>query len=248
MFDLRVEEAIARLSLSRPEARNAIPLPGWEEMAVKTNEAQQAGASVLILSGIPGGVFCAGADIAGFDRLLEEPSARTEFRQAIRIGLDGLSALAIPTIALIEGACYGAGVALTMACDIRMAGGSAQFAITPAKLGISYPQEDVHRLVSLIGAGQAARLLFSAASIGGAEAERIGLVEQFHEQGAAAAAEALAAAIATNDGDSLRTLKSGVRLAAAGIVHDEGQDGAFDALFGSAGFARRVAGYRSSRK
>jgi enoyl-CoA hydratase/carnithine racemase len=146
---------------------------------------------------------------------------------------------------VVEGACYGAGVAVAMACDIRFAGPAAQFATTPAKLGISYPQEDVHRLVSLVGAGQAARLLLGAQSIGGEEAERIGLVEHFLASGIEERVEAAARTIAANDAASLATLKRGIALAAAGTANDPEQDRTFDALLGSESLAQRLAAHRN---
>jgi enoyl-CoA hydratase/carnithine racemase len=247
MFDLAVDSGIARLTLRRPEARNAIPAEGWAELGEAVARAEQAKARLLILAGEPGGAFCSGADISSFDRFQNDASARTEFRLAIRAALDRLSEAPFATIALVEGACYGAGVALAMACDIRIAGPAARFAITPAKLGISYPQEDVHRLVSLVGPGQAARLLFSAGSIDGAEAARIGLVEIHSEQVAEAEAE-LVGAILGNDAVSLATLKRAVRLAGSGIRQDERQDSEFDELLGSAAVAERLAAHRSRRR
>ena len=241
MFDLGVDGGIARLVLARPEARNAIPLAGWAELAALALEAVERGARVLILSGVPGEAFCAGADIADFAAFRHDPQARSAFRAAIRHGLDTLADLPIPSIALIEGACYGAGVALAMACDIRVAGSAASFAITPAKLGISYPQEDVHALVALVGAGQAARLLLSAGRIDAAEAERIGLVEL---RGDGAVADALARAIAANDPDSLRVLKRGIARAAQGLRSDDAQEGAFDDLLGSEALAARLDAHR----
>lgn len=242
MFDLSLDGSIARLSLARPEARNAIPLGGWHRLAARGEEAVDAGAHVLILSGVPGGVFCAGADISDFDSFQANPEACIHFRQAMRRGIDGIRNLPVPTIALIEGACYGAGVALAMACDIRVATGAAHFAITPAKLGIAYPQEDVHRLVSLVGEGQAARLLFTASRIDAEEAYRIGLVEILAED-----ADEVAGEITANEPASLRVLKSGLRLASAGAIRDERQDRDFDALFGSEALARRLAAYRSRK-
>jgi enoyl-CoA hydratase/carnithine racemase len=219
-------------------------LDGWSALACSAERAVESGARALILSGEPGGAFCAGADISDFDRFRGDPKARTVFRLAIRGGLDRLRDLAVPTIALVEGACYGAGVALAMACDIRIAGAGARFAITPAKLGISYPQEDVHRLVSLVGPGQAARLLLRAGSIDGTEAARIGLAELYAGSGAAEAAVGLAEAMAANDPESLRTLKRAVGLAAAGVRQDERQDRVFDDLMGSEALARRLEAYR----
>jgi enoyl-CoA hydratase/carnithine racemase len=248
VFQLTIEGAIARLRLNRPEARNALPLDGWQALADAAEEAERAGAHLLIVSGTPGGAFCAGADLSAFDGFRDDPEARADFRLAIRSGLDRLRALSIPTLALVEGACYGAGVAVAMACDIRFAGAAAQFAITPAKLGISYPQEDVHRLVRLVGAGQASRLLFSAEAIDGAEAERIGLVERYMAGDIDEAAAQFAAAAAANGLESLKTLKRGVLLAERGIVSDAEQDKIFDDLLGCETMFERLAGHRSRRR
>jgi enoyl-CoA hydratase/carnithine racemase len=247
MFRLDIDGDVARLRLDRPEARNAIPLEGWDELADRASEAEDGGARILILSGEPGGAFCAGADLGGFGAFRDDAEARSGFRKAMRRGLDGLSGLQIPTIATVEGACYGAGVAVALACDIRIAGPGARFAITPAKLGISYPQQDVHRLVAIVGPGQAARLLLGAGSVDGAEAERTGLVEMLHENPAAAAAE-LAKSIAANDRASLSVLKRAIRLAASGVAEDEEQDRSFDDLLGSDALFDRLAARRQARK
>ena len=247
MFQLSIDGPVARLRLSRPERQNAIPLAGWAELGDRVEEAAAKGAAVLILGGVPGGPFCAGADIADFDAFESDPGARTAFRLAIRSGLDRLGA-SIPSIAMVEGACYGAGVAVAMACDMRFAGTGATFAITPAKLGISYPQEDVHRLVSLVGAGQAARLLLGAQPIDGAEAERIGLVERFAAARLEAEVAAAAIAIAANDPASLMTLKRGIARASEGIAHDEEQGRRFDDLLGSDALRTRLEAHRNRRR
>ena len=132
---------------------------------------------MLVVTGA-GGTFCAGADLGDFaamrgDEAARRPLPRGHARRARRAARRSPSR---PS-PLIEGPCYGAGVALAMACDLRIARARRQFAITPAKIGISYPQEDVHRLVALVGPGQAARLLFTAETIDGEEAKRIGLVD-----------------------------------------------------------------------
>jgi enoyl-CoA hydratase/carnithine racemase len=246
MFELSLDGVIATLRLRRPEARNAISLGGWAELAERAEEAVRNDARVLLLAGEPGGAFCSGADLAGFNAFRENLSARTEFRLAIRSGLDRLRALPIPTIAVVEGACFGAGVAVAMACDMRIAGPRAQFAITPAKLGISYPQEDVHRLVGLVGAGQAGRLLFGAQIIDGPEAERIRLVE-FVAAAVSEVALHMAEAMARNDPESLRTLKRGIGRAEAGGRVDHEQDRLFDALLGSDALFERLSKHRQRR-
>lgn len=245
MFDLTFEGPIARLGLVRPEARNAIPVRGWAQLAQRCGEAAAAGARLLILSGGKQ-AFCAGADLADFPAFAGDPDRATNFRLAMREGLDSLRDLPIATVALVEGPCYGAGVALALACDLRIAGPGARFAITPAKFGISYPQEDVARLVALVGPGQASRLLLAADSLDSAEAARIGLVELATDD-AEAAVEALAAALCANSAGSIATLKRGIRLAAAGLGRDKEQDRRFDAMFGSAELRERLAALRRPR-
>lgn len=245
MFVLTLDGAVARLRLDRPEARNAIPAHAWARLTEGCAEAVGSGARLLVLAGTPE-AFCAGADLADFPAFTADPGAATAFRLVMRKGLDALRDLPIATIAAIEGPCYGAGVALAMACDVRIAGEGARFAITPAKFGISYPQEDVARLVALVGPGQASRLLLGAGSIGAAEAVRIGLVE-YAAADVAAAVDELAGAILANSGESVAVLKRAIRLAGDGVARDGEQDRRFDALFGSADFAARLAAPRPRR-
>lgn len=244
MFSLVLEDGAAALTLERPEARNAIPAAAWPDLAARLREA--GGARLLVVRGA-GGAFCAGADLADFPAMRGDRPARTRFRRDMRRALDTLRDLPMPTLAVIDGPCFGAGVALAIACDLRIAGRGATFAITPAKLGISYPQQDVHRLVSLVGPGQAARLLLGAARIDGAEAARIGLVEIFAGDALEDEVEALRAALLANSAQSLETLKAAIALAVAGAAEDETQDRRFDALLGSDEMAARLGALRGRR-
>lgn len=243
MFDLALDDAVATLTLDRPAARNAVSVGGWLELAGVLEEVERSQARLLILRGA-GGAFCSGADLSDFDRMCGDEDSCSGFRRAMRNALDRFADMAAPSLAVVEGPCYGAGVALAMACDIRLAGPDASFAITPAKLGISYPQEDVHRLVTLVGVGQAARLLLGADRIDAAEAARIGLVERCVPADLEAEVEAVSAAMRANDPASLKTLKRGIALAAAGKAQDSEQDRAFDELLASEELARRLAARR----
>ena len=238
MFRIEHDREIARLVLDRPQARNAIPLQGWTALAEMLAEIRRSDARMLILCG-GGGAFCAGADLGDFPQLNRSETARSDFRREMRGALDAIRAVEIPVIAWIEGPCYGAGVALAMACDLRVAAASASFAITPAKIGISYPQEDVHRLVELVGPGQAARLLFTARSIDSEEARRIGLIELLADDIAPVADSVLA-----NASESLIQLKRSIRLAAEGARHDETMDRGFDDLIAGETLVRRLDALR----
>lgn len=237
MFHLDLSAPAARLTLDRPAARNAIPRDGWAALEERISEVAASDARLLIVTGA-GGTFCAGADLSDFPVFQADPAARTRFRIDMRRALDALRDLQIPTIAGVDGPCYGAGVALAMACDLRVATPTATFAITPAKIGISYPQEDVYRLIELVGAGQAARLLCTGASIDCAEAVRIGLVEQAGDEGP------IIDALLGNAQESVIALKQSIRLASEGKRQDGGLDRQFDALLGGDELARRLEARR----
>jgi enoyl-CoA hydratase/carnithine racemase len=238
MFRLERNAERARLTLDRPEARNAIPAAGWTELAGTIGLIERSDARVLVVTGA-GGTFCAGADLGEFGPMRADAAAVARFREEMRAALDRLRALAIPTVALVEGHCYGAGVALAMACDLRIAASTAAFAITPAKIGISYPQEDVHRLVALVGPGQAARMLFGGQVVDGEEARRIGLVEA-----ALPGDEELIDAICANDPASLAALKQAIGRAGEGVRSDPELDRRFDALIGGEEMPRRLEALR----
>ena len=246
MFRLEAQQGVARLIIDRAEARNAIPASQWQALAETAEGSCERGARLLLLEGA-GSAFCAGADLGDFAAMRGDAAAASRFRESMRDALDRVGRLPIPTVAAIDGACFGAGVALALACDLRLAGPGASFAITPARFGISFPQQDIARLVALIGPGQASRLLLAAEPLDGVEAARIGLVEIFAQDGAAAEAARLAALVQANDALSLTALKRGVALAAAGIVSDSGQDRAFDEMLASDVLHRRLAAVRKRR-
>jgi enoyl-CoA hydratase/carnithine racemase len=126
-----------------------------------------------------------------------------------------------------------------MACDFRIAALTARFAITPAKIGISYPQEDVHQLVALVGPGQAARMLFTGLVVYSEEARHIGLIEA-HLPGHKEFLDAIVA----NDRESLAALKQAIARAGDGVRSDPEMDARFDALIGSDAMALRLEALR----
>lgn len=244
MIGMDIAGGIATITLDLPATRNALGLAGWAALAGAVGEVAASPARVLIVRGATAGSFCSGSDLREITGLADDAAARAPFRVAMRDALEPLAALPIPVIAAVDGDCFGAGVALALAADLRLAGPRAVFAVTPAKLGITYPQEDVARLVALIGPGQAARLLLGAGRVDAAEAARIGLVEVTCADAAAEAAS-MAQAMAANSPASLAALKQALRRAPLG--HDPALDALFDAAFGGADFREGLAAFRARR-
>jgi enoyl-CoA hydratase/carnithine racemase len=242
MISWHLHDLIAVLTLDRGGARNAIPIMGWEVLAEAARAIAASDARAMILRSAMLGVFSAGADLAEFRDLVEQPALRVRFRVAMAAAIEAVAALPMPVIAAVDGGCFGAAVALTLACDIVVAGDEAAFATTPAKLGLTYPATDVARLKARVGEGQAALMLFTGARIDAAEAARIGLA---HRRAAHAepVAHELANGIAANVPEVVRALKAALR-DPAGAGHAE----RFDDALGSEAFRARLDDFLGGKR
>jgi enoyl-CoA hydratase/carnithine racemase len=231
------KQGIAQLILDRPETRNALGVEDWRAFAEMLEEIVRADARLIMLRSTSPKAFCSGSDLKEIAALASDVEARGPFRVAMRSAIDRLADLPIPVVALIDGACFGAGVALALGCDIRLASPAARFCVPPAKYGIGYPIQDIRRLAAAVGRSQAARLMFTAQLVSAAEASAIGLVDMVCED-LEAQGENMAQAIAANDPASLALLKDS--LANIMAPNDSGFDAKFDDMFGSSGFISRV--------
>lgn len=242
MIGWQLHDHSAVLTLDRGGARNAIPIAGWEALADAARAIAVSDARAVILRSAMPGVFSAGADLAEFRTLVEQPELRIRFREAMHAGIEAIATLPMPVIAAVDGGCFGAAVALTLACDIVVAGDEAVFATTPAKLGLTYPATDVARLKARVGEGQAALMLFTGARIDSDEAARIGLAHRrvAHAQ---PAAHELANAIAANVPWAVHALKAVLR-DPAGPGHTQ----LFDDAFGSDAFRARLGDFLGGKR
>jgi enoyl-CoA hydratase len=173
------EPPLAWITVNRPAAHNALNADVWQRLAtVATQLARDAEIRVVILRGAGERAFISGADISEFRALRADASAAAEYDR-----LSGRAWLALgetpqPVIAMINGLCFGGGVAVALACDLRFAAEHARFAIPATRLGLSYPMESIERLVQVVGPAAAADILLSARTLDAAEALHIGLVNR----------------------------------------------------------------------
>lgn len=243
MISLSWENNIASISLDRAETRNALGISDWRDLAALVATIRPEDCAAVILRSSDPKAFCSGSDIKQLVLLADEPDARSDFRLAMASAIEGMAALPIPTLAVIEGACFGAGVALALACDIRLSGPTARYCVPPAKLGITYPQSDIARLVDTVGPGQAARLLYTAQPVPAQVALEMGLIEIVAEDPLKEAI-GMANVMASLDQHSIMALKTGI-----GNTHSTNSidfDAIFDNMFASEGFSARTRHLRES--
>ncbi|MBI1737202.1 MAG: enoyl-CoA hydratase/isomerase family protein [Candidatus Rokubacteria bacterium] len=166
------EGAIAWITLNRPARRNALD----DDLLVALDGAlaalrDDAGTRVVVLTGAAP-VFSAGADT-------RDPSDRF-LRRFSRV-LDALEALEPPTIAMVNGHAVGAGWALALACDFRVAADDAQFWLPEADLGIALAVPLAVRFVRVVGPAWTKAIAMEARRYPAREAQALGLVHEVVE-------------------------------------------------------------------
>lgn len=176
---LATDGSIARLILDRPAKRNALSLAMWQAVPdLVAAVAADPEIKALIVRGATPEAFSAGADIAEFDRVHGSAAAARHYHEVIAAAYQAVTDLAKPTVALIQGVCFGGGCALALCCDLRYADPSARFCIPPARLGITYSLGETKRLVDLVGPSKAKEMLMGATVLDAEEALRLGLATQ----------------------------------------------------------------------
>jgi enoyl-CoA hydratase/carnithine racemase len=211
-----VQNSIGTITLNRPGRRNAISQAMWAALpAAVADLTANASVRLLVLRGA-NGHFAAGADISEFGTVYGSRAAATAYAALLAAAMDALLACPKPVIAAIQGNCIGGGVALTLCCDLSFADETANFAVTPAKLGIAYSFADTRRLTARIGAPAARDLLFSARRIDAAQALRWGLIDRLGPLDAEIAAHA--ALLANTSSASGQVAKDFIARALAGQV------------------------------
>ena len=178
------EGSVLRITLNRPEVRNAFD----EELigaltAAATSAAEDQTLRAIVLAG-NGKTFCAGADIGWMSKAIAYTHREnlTDAEDLARM-LERLDTLAVPLVGRIHGAALGGGVGLAAVCDIVIAAEDAVFALSEVKLGI-LPAVVAPYVLRKIGVSAARELFLSGARFTAARAREIGLVHEVVPAGA----------------------------------------------------------------
>ena len=173
-----VDGPVLTVTLNRPEARNAMTWEMYEGLVQACHRVNaDESLRVLLLRG-SGGSFVAGTDISQF---LEFGDGADGVRYEARVEeiVSTLASVDAVTVAAVEGACVGGGLALAAACDLRLADDSAVFGVPIARtLGNCLSAANVDRLVRLMGRGTAGELLLLGRLLPAARMLEVGFVQE----------------------------------------------------------------------
>lgn len=180
---LKVADGVATLTLNRPEKLNSFADDMREQLVQAVDSVVgRAGVRVLVITGA-GRAFSSGGDLKHMTNLKDQGRDFSGLRPLLELGREVVTRLercAFPTIAAVNGPAAGGGMALALACDLRIAAESAKFGMTFVRIGLHADWGSVYHLPRLVGLARALELCWLGDLIDAKEALRIGLVNQVH--------------------------------------------------------------------
>ncbi|MDR3630948.1 MAG: enoyl-CoA hydratase-related protein [Desulfocapsaceae bacterium] len=205
-----IEDGIATITISRPQALNALNSLTLEELSQAVDQiASNQEVRVLILTGSGEKAFVAGADIS--EMATFTPLQAKAFAGKGQAVISRLQGLAIPVIAAVNGYALGGGCELALACDFIYASEKATFGLPEISLGLIPGFGGTQRLPRLIGPHAAKEMILTGKYVAASEACRIGLVSQvFAPQELMGGALATAKIMASRGKAALRAAKQAV--------------------------------------
>ena len=249
----RPAEAVARLTISNPERRNALDheiLDGIAEVLPQLDRGIEN--RCVLITGAPP-LFSAGYDIAGIPEESFERDAEALVAHPFHAAMEAIAKHPWPTVAAINGHCLGGGLELAITCDLRICAAGAKLGMPPAKLGLIYGHTGLRKFLDTIGLPRTKELFLTGRNLSAEKAERIGLVnEVVADDRLEEESVALAAAIAENAPLSMRGNKHAIDLLQANPELTEQQEAGLvvlrESCFSSDDFREGIKAFAEKRR
>ncbi len=246
-------ESVARLTISRPEARNALDHDVLEAIA-EAMPALDRGIEIrcVVLTG-EGKAFSAGYDIAGIPQDSFERDAEALVAHPFHAALEAVAGHPWPVLAAINGHALGGGLELALTADLRICARGAKLGMPPAKLGLIYGHTGLRRFIATIGVPRTKELFLTGRNVDAERAEQIGLVhEVVDDDEVEAFALELAAEVAANAPLSMKGNKLAINTLRDNPVLTDEQERELvelrESCFASADFREGIAAFGEKRK
>ena len=169
-------EAVARLTISNPERRNALDHEILNALA-EVLPSLDRGIEIrcVVVTGT-GEVFSAGYDIADIPEETFASEAEALVAHPFHAAMEAVSAHPYPVLAAINGHCLGGGLELAIRCDLRLCAMSAKLGMPPAKLGLIYGHTGLQKFIDVVGVARTKELFLTGRNLSAPRAVAIGLV------------------------------------------------------------------------
>ena len=176
LFERR--EHVGVITFNRPHRRNALT----PAMLIELHDALDRWANgeevrVVVLTGAGDKAFSSGFDIGAIPTNADSDLARRlREENPLELGLLGVKRFPFPTVAMLNGHCFGAALNLALCCDLRIGADDIAVGMPPARLGLVYPTGGIAQFASVLGMARARELFFTGRTYRGAEVLEMGLV------------------------------------------------------------------------
>jgi enoyl-CoA hydratase/carnithine racemase len=174
-----VKDKVATITLNRPDKMNAFTGPMIDAWATSLQEAQRdPEVNVVVVTG-SGKAFCSGGDVGRMGESRPSPlDHKNGLWENIHRVPKALEAMDKPVIAMVNGVAVGAGMGMSLMCDMRIAADTARFSTGYVRVGLVPGDGDTYFLPRLIGTAKALELLWTADFIEAPEALKLGIVNR----------------------------------------------------------------------
>lgn len=211
----RPAAGVLMIAIEGRRRRNALDLDAFRALAAAWRELEASDeARVGVVTG-NGSDFCSGADLSSIGADIAGAARRGDSGASIWRDVHGAVlrnvALTKPVVSAVEGVCFGAGMELVGATDIRIAGESARFALPEVRHGVIASGGSLARLARQIAYGPAMQILLTGAEFSAARMAELGFVNEVVPDGQASErALAIARTVAGNAPAAVRATKRAV--------------------------------------
>lgn len=188
-FDVTIDDDVAHIVMNRPEKRNAMIAAFWTELPdIVKDIDENAKARVIVLSST-GPVFCAGIDVAMFQNDIggtqdkNHPQYGAEFYSNVKrlqASLSVLEECRLPVLVAIQGGCYGGGVDLMTACDMRYGTADSFITIYEINVGMTADVGTFPRILNHMPEGVVRELAYTGRKMGAQECKSRGLYNEVY--------------------------------------------------------------------
>ncbi|MFM7008927.1 MAG: enoyl-CoA hydratase [Betaproteobacteria bacterium] len=171
--------AVGTITISNPTKMNAMSVQMWTDLpkAIRAFDADPE-VRVIVIAGVGDKAFVSGADISQFDKLRSSAKTQDDYDNAVADSMVAPVECSKPVIAKIRGFCFGGGLGLAAACDIRICSEDATFRMPAARLGLGYGHKGIKRFTDIIGLANATDIFVTARRFDAQDALRMGFVSR----------------------------------------------------------------------
>jgi len=157
-----VRDGVARITLNRPDAANALDLQMSKDLMYAALAADEDPAVRAVVIGATGKVFCAGGDLGAFKEVGDRrPALLKEMTTYLHAGLSRFARMRAPVIASVGGSAGGAGFSMVCAADLAICSESAKFSMAYTAVGLTPDGSSTYHLPRIIGTRRTLELMLT---------------------------------------------------------------------------------------